>query len=257
MDRLDERHCPGEEFLQEARRLGESRKALLAFLDSLASIGKSRNFVNSDEYRGDICGVPVFVKTFSRRQFFIRLFYGRHCIRNEFRANAVINERGLARVATPYCLIGKETAAFQFIPNSGPLENPRHHGDFVVPGKEFFQELIEYVRALHSNGICHGDLRRANIIVGNDGHPWLVDTASAIVLPKHPGILGKYLFRCMEKSDMFSLAKIVFSYYPDWQDEELKQAYERQPFFLKAARYARHYLYALLRHKRRKTLKVK
>jgi len=77
------------------------------------------------------------------------------------------------------------------------------------------------------------------------------------VLPERPSLIKRHIFKCMKASDMFSLAKIVFSYYPDWQDDELRAAYERQPFLLKAARYARHYLYALLRHKKRRTLRFK
>ena len=256
MDNSEEKH-PGEEFFQEAASLCHERRSFLAYLKTLAPIGKTRNFVNSDEYEGDVCGFHVFIKTFANRWLPVRLFYGARCIDNEYNANAAIRAKNLARVAIPYCKPSRYTAFFQYIPNAGQLENPRHHRDFVIPDRAFFRELIEYIRNMHKNGICHGDLRRANILVGNDGHPWLVDTASAIVLPQNPGMLKKYAFKCMVRSDLFSLSKIVFSYYPDWQDEELRAAYERQPLFLKLGRYARHYLYALLRRKRRKTLKIK
>lgn len=247
-----EEKYPNKDFIEEANRLCGERSAFLAYLRTLTPIALTRTCVNSDEYSATISDVPVFIKTFARRLWPIRFFYGGHCIENEYRANAKIREMGLARVAMPYVKPRRDTAIFQYIPNSGHLENPRHHKDFAIPPRAFFQELIDYMLDLHKNGICHGDLRRANILIGEDGHPWLVDTASAYMLPDNPNIIQRLFFNSLEKSDMFSLAKIVFSYYPDWQDDTLKNAYENQSSLLKAARYAHYCFNALLRRKKRK-----
>jgi tRNA A-37 threonylcarbamoyl transferase component Bud32 len=42
--------------------------------------------------------------------------------------------------------------------------------------RDFFERLEELVRALHERGVCHNDLHKeANVLVGEDGHPALVD----------------------------------------------------------------------------------
>ena len=251
VDSSEEKYL-NKDIIEEADKLCKERGPFLAYLKTIEPIAQTRTCVNSDEYSADICGVPVFIKTFARRLWPIRFFYGGHCIKNEYMANARIREKNLARVAMPYAKPRRDTAIFQYIPNSGHLENPRHHKDFPIPPRAFFQELIDYIHNLHKNGISHGDLRRANILVGEDGHPWLVDTASAYILPDKPNIIQRQFFKSLAKSDMFSLAKIVFSYYPDWQDDTLKNAYENQSFLLKAARYAHYCFNALLRRKKRK-----
>lgn len=42
--------------------------------------------------------------------------------------------------------------------------------------RDFFDRLEELVREIHSHGVCHNDLHKeANILVGEDGYPFLVD----------------------------------------------------------------------------------
>ncbi|MBL8858564.1 MAG: hypothetical protein JNL28_08680 [Planctomycetes bacterium] len=46
----------------------------------------------------------------------------------------------------------------------------------------FFDELDALVSALHARGVCHNDLHKEqNIIVAQDGYPWLVDFQLASV----------------------------------------------------------------------------
>jgi predicted Ser/Thr protein kinase len=41
---------------------------------------------------------------------------------------------------------------------------------------DFFERLEELVRELHARGVCHNDLHKEqNVIVGDDGWPWLID----------------------------------------------------------------------------------
>ncbi len=48
--------------------------------------------------------------------------------------------------------------------------------------EDFFDRLDELVLALHERGVCHNDLHKeANVIVGRDGLPWLVDFQLASV----------------------------------------------------------------------------
>jgi len=51
----------------------------------------------------------------------------------------------------------------------------------VLP-RDFFERLEELVRAMHARGVCHNDLHKeANVLVGADGRPALVDFQLASV----------------------------------------------------------------------------
>ena len=56
------------------------------------------------------------------------------------------------------------------------------------------------------------------------------------------------------KSDNFSLAKIVNSYYPDMMDDELTDILHNPPWYLKMGQFLRHDIYRKLRltHKHKK-----
>jgi RIO-like serine/threonine protein kinase len=50
--------------------------------------------------------------------------------------------------------------------------------------RDYFERLEELVRALHARGVCHNDLHKeANVLVGADGYPALVDFQLASVHP--------------------------------------------------------------------------
>jgi RIO-like serine/threonine protein kinase len=51
--------------------------------------------------------------------------------------------------------------------------------------RDFFARLEELVRALHARGVCHNDLHKeANVLVGLDGYPALVDFQLASLHPR-------------------------------------------------------------------------
>jgi hypothetical protein len=52
----------------------------------------------------------------------------------------------------------------------------------VALPENFFQELDALVAAVHARGVCHNDLHKEqNVLVGEDGYPWLVDFQLASV----------------------------------------------------------------------------
>lgn len=219
------------------------------YLKNAKVVQLARNFFNADEYTVTIDGIQLLLKTCVNRNFFVRLLFSRHILLQECKLTQSLHHSGLANIPAAYGHIGKDTIATQFIQNISKLENPRHHSEFTVPPKSFFAELIDMVRNLHAHGMAHGDIRRANILVGTDGHPWLIDLASAIIIKENSSWIKKRIFNNVRQADLYALAKIVFSYYPDWQDEELQQAISEQSRLLKFARFLRQKLY---HHKQRK-----
>ena len=66
----------------------------------------------------------------------------------------------------------------------------------VLP-EDFFDLLEDLVREVHALGVCHNDLHKEqNIMVGEDGRPWLIDfqLASCHAFPG-PGESGSASFR--------------------------------------------------------------
>jgi hypothetical protein len=97
----------------------------------------------------------------------------RRLLARERRALEVL--AGLAGVARVLAAPDGATLLRSFVPGT-PLcladELPR----------DFFERLEELVRALHERGVCHNDLHKeANVLVGTDGYPALVDFQLASV----------------------------------------------------------------------------
>lgn len=76
---------------------------------------------------------------------------------------------------------------------------------------EFFDELEAIVRELHENGVAYVDLaKEENIIVGEDGHPYLIDFQVSMVLGPFQGLLKPVkarVFRVLAREDLYHLAK--------------------------------------------------
>lgn len=74
--------------------------------------------------------------------------------------------------------------------------------------RDFFDRLEELVRALHERGVCHNDLHKeANILVGLDGYPSLVDFQLASV---HGA--GQRSFRIRVREDLRHVEKHRWKY---------------------------------------------
>ena len=85
-------------------------------------------------------------------------------------------------------------------------------------GDHFFPELKDLLREIHGLGIAYNDLnKQENILVGDDGHPYLVDFQISFHLS---GRLGKSwpvrsLLGLLQRADSFHLLKHHSEYRPD------------------------------------------
>lgn len=89
--------------------------------------------------------------------------------------------------------------AHQYVPGR-PLS--RH--DRMDAG--FFDELDRVIRKIHSRRVAYVDLhKRENILVGDDGRPWLIDFQISLRLPwRRP---AGWLLRMLQESDRYHFAK--------------------------------------------------
>jgi len=197
------------------------------------------------------CGVACLIKTYLDRPLWVRRLFGRRSLKNEFK-RLVDFERFGIRVPKPYALLDADTLVEEFLENVVRLRDTRDYDDTTRPGREFFVELISMVRKMHASGLVHGDLRRANIMIQADGNPCMVDVATSIHLKERSWWGKRMLFNAFRNSDLFSLARIVMSFYPDLIDDDLNRAIEQAPWYLRLGRFFRQEIYRPLRGKRRK-----
>lgn len=72
--------------------------------------------------------------------------------------------------------------------------------------EEFFDRLDSLLAGLHRNRVAYIDLhKQENVIVGEDGHPWLIDFQISAGLPDFP--LLRSLFSILAESDRYHAAK--------------------------------------------------
>jgi serine/threonine protein kinase len=115
------------------------------------------------------------VKDFSPRALWVRNLFGPWINRREIRAyRALDGHRSVPR------LFGElDAQAFAVEYRPGHYVN---RGQAKGLSPTFLDELEEDIEEMHRSGVIHLDLRhRTNILLGRDGHPVLLDFASALV----------------------------------------------------------------------------
>ena len=149
--------------------------------------------------RGSDDGLVV-VKDFAPRSGWVRELYGRWMIRREMAAYQVL--RGAPAVPL---LIGKLDPLAMILEYRPGVLLSRSLAGRLPEG--FINELRGAVRAMHELGIVHLDLRhRSNVLAGDDGHPVLIDFASALYF-RPGGILSRFLAPLLERIDWGAVAK--------------------------------------------------
>ncbi len=108
--------------------------------------------------------------------------------------------------------LGPLAFAHEFIPG----HNLQRH---ETVNDEFFPRLTALLDALHARGIAYVDLeKRENIIVGEDGRPWLIDFQISWQWPwrlGRGGRLARWLFARFAAADRYHLGKHIRRCRPD------------------------------------------
>ncbi len=141
------------------------------------------------------------------------------------------------------------------IPRRGPRQGLRGYSHEYVPGAtlesyprgtrlpdRFFVELAGIIAQIHARGVFYADLdRKANIIVAEDGKPWLIDYQASMAFRGRGspgGRLTDRLFRRLAREDLYHLLKHRRCYGDHLTDEEELQL-ERTGFGRCWRRYVR------------------
>ncbi|HUO67940.1 MAG TPA: phosphotransferase [Gammaproteobacteria bacterium] len=127
----------------------------------------------------------------------------RHLLRRE---HAVYEQlAGVPGVPRTYGLIDGEHLALEYI--AGP--SLRAHERELADRPAFFAALLETLRAMHAAGVAHADLKRkANVIVGPNERPWLIDFG--IAARRGKSALGRAWFEHQVQADYNAWIKLKY-----------------------------------------------
>jgi serine/threonine protein kinase len=158
-------------------------------------------WANPDVYlvRGED-GELVVVKDYGPRGALVRRTLGRWITGRELRAYAALADSpGVPRLHG-----GIDSLAFALEYRPGVLLSRSLAGRLP---DEFMSELGQAIRAMHARGVVHLDLRhRSNLLAGEDGHPVLIDFASALCF--RPGsLMARTLLPLLARIDLGALRK--------------------------------------------------
>lgn len=144
-------------------------------------------------------GRTLMVKDVRRRNFFLRWTLGLWLIQKEWKIYSQL--KGLKGIPQPMERIDRFAFAMEFIPGI-PIER----GKIIPPS--FFSDLDQVLKAIHSRGVVHMDLRhKGNILVSEKGEPFLIDFNSSFSF-REKGILRRILFPLFQWVDVGGLLKL-------------------------------------------------
>lgn len=143
---------------------------------------------------------PVVVKDYAPRSWPVRTTIGRWLNGREMRVYRRLE--GIPGVPRLLGRVDRDAFAVEYRP--GLLLGRSLRGQLP---DEFMAELESSVRAMHARGVIHLDLRhRSNVLAGSDGHPVIIDFASALVVGRTRG-LGRWLIGWLGALDLRALDK--------------------------------------------------
>ena len=141
------------------------------------------------------------VKDVATRPFWVRALLGPWQLRRETRAYERL--AGLDGIPRLVGVVDRQAIALQFI-DAPPLQSaPRGS---IEPA--FFDRLEALVRAVHGRGVAHGDLHHGDVLVGNDGRPYLVDFSTSWIGGPDSTWPARTIFEQMRRADLRSIAKL-------------------------------------------------
>jgi len=110
-----------------------------------------------------------------------------------------------------------------------------------IVNDEFFPRLAALLAAVHAHDMAYVDLeKRENILVGDDGKPYLIDFQISFMLPAgrwKRSRLARFLLRRLQESDRYHLLKHHRRHRPDQLTPEQLAASRRRPIYIDLHRY--------------------
>ncbi len=144
----------------------------------------------------------IVVKDFKKSDFLFRVIVGPILIHREYGAlRKLTGVDGIPQLVTK---IDRYALAIQHV--SG-ISLDQHVCKSIT--NEFYKELRRVIDDMHSRGIAHCDLRsRGNVMLGDDGRPYVIDFAACVFLGKGLNPFIKWLFNQFVLADCNAVLRI-------------------------------------------------
>jgi len=166
---------------------------------SSLTLEKKGHSGNADIYSGSLDGRPVIVKDFRQKGWLVRWVLGPYSIGREVRRYQALD--GIFGIPT---LRARGRRRFVVDRVDGRPLSDASRGEVAAAT---FQELSGLIAEIQRRGVVHLDLaHRGNILVDKEGHPWLIDLASAMSF-RLAGPLARSLASLVGFFDRAAIAK--------------------------------------------------
>jgi len=102
---------------------------------------------------------------------------------------------------------------------------------------QFFEALRDLVERVHRRGLCHCDLKRAaNVLVGNDGQPYIIDWSAAIVEREFRFFPARLIYKRFLVDDSHAVIKLQLRHCPEAIHPEALRQYRNRSVAERAIR---------------------
>lgn len=171
------------------------------------------------------------VKDFRYSSTIFRYIIGPILIRREY--GALVKLSGAKGVPQIESKIDKCAIAMEHISHKTLGEIPE---DSI--GNDFYYELAKIVDEIHKRGVAHCDLRsRGNVLVGEDGKPYVVDFAACVYLGRGINPFTRWLFYQFVEADKNAVIRLKKKFSPGHLSETEKAEIAHPMPFEKQARW--------------------
>jgi len=171
-------------------------------------------------------GKRAVVKDYRVNGFVFRNIIGRFLIWRE--KKAYMKLRGIRGIPECYGSTGGLALMIQEV--KGRIVEGLEHSMRLE--EDFFLRLQKLLEFVHRRGVAHCDLKRAgNIMLGDDGNPYIIDWSSAIFKNEFGIYPLSLIYRRFLVDDLNGIIKLRLRHRPESvKPHELKRYYHRSPF---------------------------
>ena len=165
-------------------------------------------------------GVRAVVKDFSTNGYVFRNTIGRFLVWREKKAYGRLT--GIRNIPTLYRVIDGIALVIEEISGKNVKELGKAE---KLPG-DFFQQLQRLLENIHGRGIAHCDLKTAaNILIGDDGQPYLIDWAASISEWEFKLFPFNLIYQRFLKDDRMAVVKLKLRHSPKTVSAEERRRY--------------------------------